>query len=718
MKANTAQRRRICTFARTTCALLGGVLAGWVGWTQDEEPAPTAAAEEETEVAPEEAAADTAEEILEEEPLDLLNWVEFGVGGTFVDGSRAEYQRRHQAPEVFGGVTDFHYERDLGKGWTLDMDGRGLFNDQDYSVDLDLDRWDRGYVRTGYRQFRRWYNGAGGYFPADGSWYELFDNQLYTDRGEFWFEGGLTLPDLPRFEISYRHQFRDGTKNSTIWGPVGVTGLPPGTDQRGIVPSFLGLDEERDLFTADVEHRFGETTVGVGIRYETGSVDDTRNMRHSPGQPGDAHVTQRDAVDDDLFNVHSVVETKLGEKALMTVGYAYTDLNTDHSGYRVYGVTYDPDLGQRLPNPSTFANLSGGSLSSQHTGSVNFLVTLADKLHLIPSVRIEQQDLSSQSLYNQPADRLSPLYTAGSDRGFLELSENLELRYTGLTNWVLYARGNWMQGSGDLQEDWNNLTTGSNVIRRSTDDTRSTQKYTAGANWYPWRRINFSAEYYHKIRDNDFDHTLDSTSNLPGSPLRYPAFLRAQHFATDDVNFRVSVRPRGNLSLMGRYDFQLTSIESRPDNLPNLQTSDMTSHVVSGAVSWVPFSRVYLLANVSYVWDRTDTLADEFTAAVADAHNDYWTTTFGVGYALDEKTDLQAQYVFYLADNYVEGTVATVPYGAGFHEHGVTVGLTRQLNARTRLGLNYGYFNNSDEMSGNHLDYEAHFVYSTLQYRF
>ncbi|MCP5519415.1 MAG: hypothetical protein H7A45_19400 [Verrucomicrobiales bacterium] len=717
MKPTTSHRRRIRNFTRTTCALLGGVLAGWVGWAQDEEPV-AAAAEEETDVALEETDAEATDEIVEEEPLNLVNWVEFGAGGTFVDGSRAEYQRRRQTPEVFGGVTDFHYERELGKGWTLGLDGRGLFDDQDYAVDLDLTRLDRGYVRTGYHQFRTWYNGAGGYLPLDGSWYELYDTELYTDRGEFWFEGGLTLPDLPEFAVTYRHQFRDGTKNSTSWGPVGVTGLPPGADQRGIVPGFLGLDEVRDIFTADVKHRFGETSIDLGIRYEAGKIDDTRNMRWSPGQPGDAHVTQRDTVDDDLFNVHSVVESRLSEKAVLTVGYAYTDLNTDHSGYRVYGVAYDPDLGQRLPNPSTYGNLAGGSLSSQHTGSVNVLLTLAEKLLLIPSVRIEQQDLSSQSFYNQPADRLSPAYGANSDRGFLELSENLELRYTGLANWVLYARGNWMQGSGDLQEDWNNLTTGSNVIRRDTDDTRSTQKYSAGANWYPWRAVSFSGQYYHKIRDNDYDHRLDSTSNSASSPLRYPAFLNAQHFDTDDVNFRVTVRPRSNLSLMGRYDFQLTTIESRPDQLANLQTSDTTSHVVSGAVSWVPFSRVYLMANVSYVWDRTDTRADDFTATVADARNDYWTTTFGIGYALDEKTDLQAQYVHYLADNYVDDSSVTVPYGAGFQEHGVTVGLTRQLNARTRLGLNYGYFNNSDEMSGNHLDYEAHLVYSTLQYRF
>lgn len=702
MKVKTLTRFWFRKWVIGSSLLAGACLAGWIGMAQDED-----------------AAAEPEADAVEDEALDLVNWVEFGVGGVFMDGgSRAEWQRIHRLPEVFGGITGFHYQRELGKEWQLGIDGRGVFDSEDYSVKVNVSREDRGFVRVGYEQFRTWDNGAGGYLPLDGSWYELYDTELYTDRGEFWIEAGLTLPDVPKVTIGYHHTFRDGTKGSTIWGPATSAGLPFFTDVRGIVPTFLGLDEERDSVRADVDHQLGSTQFGVGVRYDSGSIDNTRNSREYPGQAGDAHATTREQVDDDMFNVHSFVESRLSEKVLFTVGYAYTDLDADTAGYRVYGTTYDPDLGQRLPYAATYGSLLGGSSMGQHTGTMNFLVKLHENLQLIPWLRVERQDISSVSFYQQPAGALAPSYEAASDRGFLEVSENLELRYTGFKDWVLYAIGNWTQGDGDLREDWDNLISGGNLVQRVTDDTRLAQKYTAGANWYPVSGLSVSGQYFHKIRENDYDHPLDSTSNLAGSPNRYPAFLRAQQFDTDDVNLRVSVRPGSNLSLVARYDFQLTSLESSPDNLATLENSEMTSHVASGGVSWVPFSRVYLLGTLSYVWDRTDTLASSVTATVADSRNDYWTATATVGYALDDKTDLQLQYLYYLADNYADNSAVTVPYGSGSEEHGVMLGVTRRLNARTRLGVNYGFFDYSDELSGGRLDYQAHVLYTTLSYRF
>lgn len=700
MKVKTYKRLWFRKWVTGTVLLVGGCVAGWMGIAQNED-----------------VDAGSEADAFEEESLDLVNWVEFGMGGVFMDGDRSEFQRRHQLPEIFGGITGFHYQRELGEDWMLSMDGRGVFDSEDYSVKLNVSREDRGFVRVGYEQFRTWDNGAGGYLPFDGSWYELYDTELYTDRGAFWIEAGLTLPDVPQVTFGYRHTYRDGTKGSTMWGPAAVPGLPFWTDVRGTLPTFLGLDEQRDSFRLDGSHQIGSTQFGVGVRYDLGSIDNTRNSRDR-GNPGDAHVTSREQVDDEMFNVHSFVESRLSERVLFTVGYAYTDLDTDHAGYRVYGVTYDPDLGQRLPHPATYGSLMGGSTSGQHTGTVNFLVKLHEKLHLIPWFRIERQDMSSVSFYQQPADALAPSYEAVSDRGFLELSENVELRYTGLNNWVLYAEGSWMQGSGDLREDWDNLITGGNLVRRRTDDSRNAQKYTAGANWYPARGLSVSGEYFHKIRDNDYDHPLDSSANLVGSPNRYPAFLRAQEFETDDVNFRVSLRPRSNVSLVARYDFQMTTLDTRPDNLAGVETSDMTSHVASGGLSWVPFSRVYLLGTLSYVWDRTDTPATGVTATVADSRNDYWTAAATVGYALDDKTDLQAQYLYYRADNYSDNSALTVPYSAGSEEHGIMVGVTRHLNPRTRLGVHYGFFDYSDELSGHNLDQQAHVLYTTLSYRF
>jgi opacity protein-like surface antigen len=230
--------------------------------------------------------------------------------------------------------------------------------------------------------------------------------------------------------------------------------------------------------------------------------------------------------------------------------------------------------------------------------------------------------------------------------------------------------------------------------------------------------LNFAAEYYHKIRDNNYTHTADSTPNLPGALLVYPAFLTAQGYTTDDVNFRTSWRPRNNLSLVGRYDFQYTAFDSQAAGLAQVQAAQMTSHILSGTATWSPLNRLYLLAGLNYVWDRTDSPAVATTPALQDAKNDYWTANAGLGYALDDKTDFDAQYLYYRAHNFVDNSAYGLPYGAGDSNQGVTAALSRQINRRLRVTLRYGYYVNRDQTSGDHLDYTAHVIYSSLQYRF
>lgn len=683
------------------------------------EPAEPAAKSEESAEAEDAEATESSEASEEAAPAELKNWVELGAGGTFLSGRKAAFQQRTGLPDgAFGGVSGFHYEQPFMKDGLFQMDGRGIFDNHDYELKLDFDLPEKGFLRAGYREARHWEDASGGYFPPSGAWYDLYPDTLEYDDREVYVEAGLRLPKLPQFTVRYSHTEREGQKGSTSWGASNNTaGLGP----RSIVPSVLDLDRVRDQIMADLAHTFGSTRVGLGVRYERQDNSDARYLRQYPGEGAalDRHITQRDQTEADLFNVHAHTLSRLSSKLTLTAGYAYTDLNSDASGYRVYGSAFDPDLAQRLPAPSTFDNLIGGSVMRQHVGNLNFMANLAEKLVLVPSLRVESRSTEGDALYLSPAVPFSgTAYEAESSRGLLDVSEGLDLRYTGVTNWVFYAKGYWLQGSGDLEETRVNRDTATLVLNRETDDDRFVQKYSVGANWYPWRRLSFGAEYYHKRRDNDYDHSADTTSNLLDSPNRFPALFLAQHYATDDVNFRVTWRPRGNLSVVGRFDMQLTTIDTEADNLAETETADMTSYIGSGSVSWVPFNRLYLQGNLSYVQDQTSTPASDVTPAIQDAENDYWTANATVGYALDDKTDLEGQYVFYRADNYSDNSTYGQAFGAGAEDHGVTAGIIHRFSKRVRLTLKYGFFTSHDELSGGNRDYDAHMVYSTVQYRF
>ena len=77
---------------------------------------------------------------------------------------------------------------------------------------------------------------------------------------------------------------------------------------------------------------------------------------------------------------------------------------------------------------------------------------------------------------------------------------------------------------------------------------------------------------------------------------------------------------------------------------------------------------------------------------------------------------MQAHYFYYRAHNYSDNSAVGLPYGAGAQEHGVTVSLIRRISDHVRLTLKYGYFNNRNDTAGGRLNYDAHLVYSGLQY--
>jgi len=662
---------------------------------------------------------------------DYRNWVEFGFGNTWIEGDKAAFmQRTGIKRDAFGGIEDLHFEQDVGKRGLFTLDGRAIAENHDYNVRLGLSLPDTGFVRAGYREFRTWYDGSGGFFPQNDQWFGnvLSDDNLAIDRKEAFFEAGLRLPDIPQITVRYTYQVRDGDKNSTAWGDSNLTG---GFGTRALVPSFWKIDEKRHIVDLDVMHTFGNTDVGIGGRWEIFDNNNSRNMRRRPFEPQDRYLTQKDGLEGDLFNIHASTETRISETLRFTSGGAFTTMDTDISGSRIYGPGYDPIFdpvfARRQARDEGFFGLHGGSNFKQYLMNLNLMWTPFDGFTVVPGVRVEKQDIDSFSDFEETAVGTGAALptnveeiAAQSERGILDVAESIELRYAGLTNWLFYARGNWMQGEGDLREVETLVETNRVDLLRDTDFERGVQKYTVGANWYPRRNLNMGVQYYHKIRNEDYDHMEDTTTNRTGN--RYPAFLIAQDFTTDDVNFRVTYRPWRNVTLVSRYDFQYSTVDMQGDGLPQNESANITSHIFSESITWIPWHRLYLQGAVTVALDETDTPADRALGGVTnvapDLKNNYWNFSAGAGLALDNKTDLQLNYIYYLADNYVDNSLYSQPFGADSQEHSVSVALIRRFTERLRWSIRYGFFTNDDHTSGGHNNYNAHLVYSTLRVMF
>jgi hypothetical protein len=662
------------------------------------------------------------EEFFEGGAKSYDNWVEFSGGGFIFNGNKPQFQQQQKTDgRAFGGIEDFHYTTQLNKLTTFTVDGRAIADNDDYKLKLDLTRQKLGYLRFSFNEFRTWYDGDGGFDPASGSYFSMKrDDALGVDRGELSVEGGLTLEKEPQVKFKYTHTFRDGEKSSTSWGITHPGGLT-----RGLSPSFYDINESSDAFQLDVTHHILKSDVGMGLRYETGKLDDALKITQAPGEPVQEKITDKQNTGYDLFNANAFTETWFKEKLLLSTGFSFSDLDNDFSGSRIYGSDFDVSYVPNAMSGSGYYNLNGGSHAQEYVGNVNLLAMPTKNWSIVPSVRVQREDTDANftGLQTLGANSAVP-FSGHSTSGLTDVRERLDARYTGVTNWVFFGRGEWTEGQGNVSEFGGTGPVGGigvPTIQRRTEDDRLFQKYELGGRWYPLRTVTAEADGYYKIDHYGYNNPVDSTPNDLSSGNRYPAYLVLQNFETYDGHLTLTIRPASTVTLVSRYEFQLSTIHTKPDPISDLletQSSRMTSHILAQNISWTPWSRLFLQAGFNYVASQLDTPAENFTQAILASQNNYWTLNFSSGFVVNDKTDFNVNYFYYRADDYQNNSPDGVPYGSGAQEHGVTATLVRRLSDRMKLTVRYGFFHSDDDLYGGHRNFDAHGIMSTIQYRF
>ena len=668
----------------------------------------------------------TPEQMFEGGTNTFSNWIDISAGGFISTGSKAQFQKSQQTwGGAFGGIEDFHYQNDLAKGTTLTADGHAIFDNDDYKLSLGVTRDKLGYARFSYTEYRTWENGDGGFYPPMGTYYPLSNDAQSLDHRDIVFEAGLTLDNVPKVAFKYEHTSREGNQSSTSWG---FAQPAPGVVQ-GLSPSFYDINEQVDIFQLDVTHHIKATDAGIGLRYETGKTDNALNTDQFPNQPYEQKITDRQTTTYDLFDAHAFTETWLKKNLMLSTGFAYSDLDNNLSGSHISGSDYGAGY---APNPLAdfgYYNLLGTSHLHDYVVDLNLLYKPSANLSIVPSVRVQYEDTDANVSGTETLSSFPTTPFAGnSDQNILDVRGRLDVTYKGITNWVLYARGDWTGGQDNMNASGGlgpvpfygtGIVVGPDTILQQTDDSYFFQKYSAGARWYPARDVTIDAGGYYKLDEFNYNNIVDSTPN--NSANRYPAYLVMQNFDTYDGNCRLTLRPLRNLSLVTRYEYQYATINTTPDplsGLSGLETSTMTSQIIGEDVSWAPWSRLYLQAGFNFVLSETKTPASEVTQTILAAQNNYWTVNFTTGLVLDNKTDLKVGFFYYLADDYTDNSVAGVPYGAGGEEYGITATLTRRISEHLRVSLKYGFSHYNDLAFGGNQDFTSQLIYTSLQYRF
>jgi hypothetical protein len=652
---------------------------------------------------------------------DVTGTITVGGGAALLDGDRPSFQRIIQhKKDGYGGIEDYQLIRE-DKNSVLKFNARALLGDDDYRLGFRYERPDRFYAGAGFERFRVFYDGSGGYFRPTGTSFVMFDEDLSLTRSKLWVELGAYTADKTLIRLRWERRERDGTKDSTMWGDSNLVGT---FGTRSVVPSFYDFDETTDVITFDVGNETAqEQKWNVGARYSETKLENKRWARRRPFETADRQITTKDETKNDIFAVHGYYLRRLNEQFTFSAGALRTDLDTKLHGSRIYGQGYDPVYDpaylRRQQRDEGYYGLHGNGEIKQTVLNANLVYQPHKHWSIRPSLRFENMHQETMADFIETNIGAGPAFAAIIEdaegyhkKKWDEFSEAIEVRYTGKPDWTFSAKGEWVQGQGDHQED-RILHHTIVSIDRDMEYTRTSQKYSFSANWYVKPGLTFAAQYYFKGNVNDYDARRDNTPNTGAD--RYPAYITDQDFEVNDFNLRMSWRPRPMLNLVTRYDNQQSKIITGEAGLPMDRSSSLQSHIISQSVTWSPTSRLYLTGNVNVTYDQMETPAVLF---VQHGDNNYVSGSLGAGYALAKQDDLYLDYSFFRANNFIDRSALTLPYGNSQKTHSGYLTWVRRQSEHLVYTVKYGYVTNRDVTWAGLNDFDAHLIYARVQYKF
>jgi len=616
-----------------------------------------------------------------------------------VNGDEEKFREDRWVHEDWAaGLEEFALDRVYDDDVTLSFEGRAILPEEDYSLRFHLTKSDVGFVHGGYTEYRKYFDGTGGFFEGFSTPSFELGNDMHLDIGNLFIEVGLTMPDRPKISFGYEHQFKDGSKSLLEWGSVAEGGIT-----RKVLTAFKEIDEEADIFKAEIEHEMGKVQIGDQVRYEqyrnaTKRVEKERNLDAGTSETVNVSENYSHYVFSNTFNMDSHVN----ESLYWSLGYLFTNLEGG-GALRLATTPFGPE-----PFDKNWFTRSMDIDQNSHVANFNALFGPFRELTFYGGLQAETTETEGdtdgvlrETSFPGGAE-VSPQaeILSRTDKGSFE--ETVGARYTGISYTTLYAEGTWNQQNIDLFE--RELEENALSFERSTDTGVGQQRYTLGFNTSPIPTMTLSARYRRRYYANDYDHLLDTE---PG----YSAFITAQDFTSDEITTRLTVRPSSRVKVSLNYQLIATDIETRSDTAPpsGVQSGDYDVDIYSAAVTVTPLSRLYLTGLFSYQALRS-TAFDNGSPSVITYEGDVYGVIGTAGYAIDGKTDLNLEYVYTRSDNFTDNSADGLPLGLDNQRHGLLAGISRRITETMEAEFRYGFYTYDENGNKGADDYRAHLI--------
>jgi hypothetical protein len=688
---------------------------------------------------------------------DFESYIKVSGQAAAITGNGAAFQSRTRLPQDGGaGIEDLHYSKDTSKDVTLTIDGHALTGTEDYLGQVSWTKNEVGKLEIGYKRFRTFYDGVGGFFPVSRNWQALNQEVLKLDRAKFWIDATVALPNRPVFSIKYTNELRDGQKDSTIWGTTDFTGLPYNappiavTPSRKSVASWINVGERHEHIEVSVRHTIKDLTVALTIFHDETTNLDTRYVILYPGEnlpfptPTAAAIAalpatkwhnevQQQQTDGNATKTSGVTGT--GEAALsktlkLRFGGAYQIVRNDITGDRPL-TTWTPTAGGvQLITTNNNYNLLGGSTVKVLTGNVALDWNVTKDLSAKLAFKGEQEYIRGSSTYTVVAASGTPAVTLTSTPrlGWDKVHQNsstpvLDVRYTGIKDVALYFNGSQRSLTGTERDTshYNFLTAQSGTLANN-NVSEDHGDYALGGNWRQSRFLTVRGELFQKSHQNE---------SAGFGPNVGDYYLVDNHFR--GVKLTGVINPVATLAFTARYVHQTGKMRVTGflPTYPAFDSGHAQNDTVAGTIDWNPSKQVYAQANVNVVYNNLNTIYPRAGLTVATAtvsafdtnrvlqnsKNNYVTASFLLGFVLDQHTDLQAQYTDYRANNGNPASAAlTMPFGVAAHDYLATVGIKHQFSDKLVINAKIGYTDRHNDTTGGLTNYRGPMAYLSIEH--
>ncbi|MFO7964058.1 MAG: hypothetical protein R6U50_09080 [Desulfobacterales bacterium] len=603
-----------------------------------------------------------------------------------------------------GGLENFLLEKSIRKKWVLRLEGRFLVPEEDYNLQLHLEGRS-GFVRTGYSEYRKYYDDTGGFFGSFSVAAFDLKKDLHLDIGNFFVEAGLTLPNLPEIVVGYEHRFKEGEKSLLNWGGVTEQGLT-----RKIFPAFKDIDEQLDVITVAVDHRIGKVDVTDRFRYETYGTD-TRRSEMERNLDAAASEIVRISEDYDHDAIHNTfhVDSRLRDDFYISMGYLYSDV-AGNAAFNMVTAPFGPE-----PFDKNWRTRSVELDQKSHVINANSMLGPFGDVNVYGGVQAEytESDGETNALLTETLPNVGPVSPEAEIRTRTDKEaylETLGIRFSGIPYTSVWVEGKWAQQDIDLFE--REVEDAALAFVRLTDSDIDRSRYTVGFSSSPVRRLTFFGRYRLRCHENDYNHTTDTEAG-------YSAFIRKQELTTREFDAKATARVTPWIKTTLHYHSVDTEIDTRSKTTPpsSIESGDYSGNIYNLSATLTPGPGLYVTGFLSYQ-DICSKSFDNGSGAVVDYEADIYSFFGTAGWAVGKTTTLTLDYRYTLSDNVNTDTGRGLPLGTDNRRHGFTLAWSHRFSEQVRAQIRYGLYTFDDDGNGGIDDYTAHLLGAGLELAF